>query len=97
MPRTAVVNVATGGMQENSMAGEFTTWAVLRTAILDALAAHVAGAPCTGSYTIGSRTMTYRSFEELTTLYEKTYTLERLENMGTIQDRISYGRHRRFD
>lgn len=75
----------------------FTTWAALRTAIADAIADHVAGAPCTGSYQIGTRRMEYRSFDELTALYEKTYVLDRLENMGTIQDRVSYGRHRRFD
>lgn len=78
------------------MAGEFTTWSDLRTALKDAIAAHVAGNPCRGSYSISGRSISYRSFDELVSLYEKTFDLERLDSPGTIQDRIAYGRHRRF-
>lgn len=74
----------------------FTTWAALRTAIKDAIANHVAGSPCTGSYSIGDRSMTYRTFEELIGLLEKTYTLEALETAGNPATRVSYGRPRRF-
>lgn len=74
----------------------FTSWSALRTAIKDAIADHVAGAPCVGSYAIGERQLKYRTFEELCGLLEKTYVLEGLENSGTIATRVSYGRHRRL-
>jgi len=73
----------------------FTTWEALRTAIKDAIANHVAGAPCVGEYAIGSRRLTYRSYEELCKLYEKTFYLEGLENTGS-RPRASFGRYRRF-
>jgi hypothetical protein len=74
----------------------FSTWTALRTAIKDAIANHVAGSPCVGSYSIGDRNLHYRSFEELVGLLEKTYTLEALEAGGDPSRRVSYGRHRRF-
>lgn len=74
----------------------FTTWTVLRTAIKDAIANHVAGAPCTGSYTIGDRSVKYRTFEELIALYEKTFVLESMDTAGDPATKVSYGRHRRF-
>ena len=74
----------------------FTTWTALRTAIKGAIADHVAGTPCTGSYSIGNRSLTYRSFEELCGLLEKTYVLENLETSGDRNTIVSYGRHRRF-
>lgn len=74
----------------------FTTWAALRTAIKDAIADHVDGSPCTGSYEIEGRKMTYRNFNELTRLYQKTYVLEALEDSGKPSQMVSYGRHRRF-
>lgn len=74
----------------------FSTWAALRTAIKDAIADHVAGTPCVGSYQIADRMLKYRTFEELIGLLEKTYTLEALENSGTIATRVSYGRYRRL-
>jgi hypothetical protein len=74
----------------------FTTWAALRTAIKDAIADHVAGDACTGSYSIGNRSLTYRSFEELVELLEKTYSLESLEGSGDRNQMTSFGRHRRF-
>jgi len=74
----------------------FSTWAALRTAIKDAIADHVAGNACTGSYSKGGRSLTYRTYEELIGLLEKTYILESLESSGD-RDRItSFGRHRRF-
>jgi hypothetical protein len=79
------------------MSGEFTTWTDLRVAIKDAIANHVAGNPCRGSYSISGRSITYRSFDELINLYEKTFQLEKLDDPVTIKDRIAYGRHRRFD
>ena len=75
----------------------FTTWTALRTAIKDAIANHVAGAPCVGSYDIGQRSIKYRSFDELVALYSKTYVLESMETAGTPATRVSYGRHRRFN
>jgi len=74
----------------------FTTWAALRTAIKDAIADHVAGDACTGSYSIAGRSLTYRSFEELVELLEKTYSLESLEGSGDRNQMTSFGRHRRF-
>jgi hypothetical protein len=74
----------------------FTTWTALRTAIKDAIADHVAGTPCVGSYQIGERMLKYRTFQELIDLLEKTYVLEALETPGTIATRVSYGRHRRL-
>ena len=74
----------------------FTTWAALRTAIKDAIADHVAGDACTGSYSIGNRSLTYRSFEELVELLEKTYTLENLESSGARSQMVSVGRHGGF-
>ena len=80
------------------MATAFTTWAALRTAILDALANSVAGAPMTGEYWKGNRRLRYRSYEELLALYEKTYALEALESgtTGNPSNMVSYGRMRRF-
>jgi len=74
----------------------FTTWAVLRTAIKDALSNHIAGTPCTGEYAIGNRRLRYRTFDELMGLLEKTYQLEALENAGDPSVMVSYGRARRF-
>jgi hypothetical protein len=51
----------------------FTTWAALKTSILDAMADSLAGSPCTGEYEIStssmSRKLKYRSYEELERLY----------------------------
>ena len=74
----------------------FTTWDALRTAIKDAIANHVAGTPCTGSYSIGNRSISYRSFEELVGLLEKTYTLQSLESSGDRSQMVSFGRMRGF-
>ena len=74
----------------------FTTWTALRTAIKDAIANHVAGSPCTGSYSIRGRSHTYRSYDELVALYEKTFVLEGMDSPGSVGTRVSYGRHRRF-
>lgn len=74
----------------------FTTWTALRTSIKDAIADHMAGAPCTGSYSIGNRSLTYRSFDELVDLLERTYILESLELSGDRSRMVSFGRHRRF-
>lgn len=74
----------------------FTTWAALRTAIKDAIADHVAGTPCTGEYTIGSRRLVYRSYDELVKLLKDTYVLESIENEGSPENHISYVRPRRF-
>ena len=74
----------------------FTTWAALRTAIKDAIADHIAGAPCVGEYVIGSRRLTYRTYDELVKLLEVSYSLESLETAIDPSTRVSYGRHRRF-
>ena len=74
----------------------FSTWAALRTAIKDAIADSVAGTPMSGSYSIGNRSLTYRSYEELVELLEKTYILESLESSGDRKQIVSYGRHGRF-
>ena len=74
----------------------FTTWTALRSAIKDALADHVAGSPCTGSYSIGGKTLQYRSYQDLLALYERTYELEALESAGTKSSRVSFGSPRRF-
>ncbi len=78
------------------MATAFTTWAALRTAILDAIADSVAGAPMTGEYWKGNRRLRYRSYDELVSLYDKTFDLETLENSGNPSTMVSYGRMRRF-
>ena len=78
------------------MATAFTSWSALRTAIKDAIANHVAGEPCVGSYSIGSRKMIYRSIKELKDLFQATYEMEALENAGETSMMVSYGRHRRF-
>ena len=73
----------------------FTTWAAIRTAVLDAIATYVAGAPITGEYTIGGRTMKYRSIKELRELYEITFDLEAIDNSGTPSSTVSYGQYSR--
>jgi len=75
----------------------FTTWAALRTSMLDAIADSIAGTPCTGEYSIGNRRLTYRSYDELVKLYEKTYELEALESSGDPAKMVSYGKYRRFN
>ena len=69
---------------------EFTTWSALRTAIKNALTAHVAGSPCVGEYAIAGRTVKYRSFEELERLYFMTFRMEAMEISGF---RISRGQY----
>ncbi len=82
------------------MAGEFTTWDDLREAIKDAIAKQIGdgttGAPMTGEYWKGNRRLRYRSYDELLTLYDKTFDLERLESSGNPSNMVSYGRMRRF-
>jgi hypothetical protein len=73
------------------MAG-FTTFSALKIAILDAIADSVAGSPCTGEYQIGGRTMKYRSYEELMSLYKEVSVLAAKES----GPRSSFGRYRRF-
>ncbi len=75
---------------------DFTTWAAVRTAIKNAIANHVAGDPCIGSFSVEGVTTNYTSTDELKKLYELTYTLESLDNGPTPSTRVSYGRHRRF-
>lgn len=76
----------------------FTTWSALRTAILDALADHVAGEPMVGEYEIGDRRFKYNSAESLMDLYKKTFELESVEISNSLGDGgfVTYGRHRRF-
>lgn len=74
----------------------FTTWAALRSDILDKIADYVAGSPMTGEYEIGDRKMKYRSIDELTKLYNDTKILEAAETSGNRSTRVSYGRPRRF-
>jgi len=74
----------------------FTSWAALRTAIKDAIADHVAGAPCVGSYVIANRTLRYRTYEELCNLLTRTYELEGIEQAGERSTMVSYGRYRRY-
>jgi len=76
------------------MATAFTTWTALRTAVLDAIANYVAGAPVTGEYTIMGRTMKYRSVEELERLYKFADRMMQSENI-TAYNRVSHGRFRR--
>ena len=78
------------------MATVFTTWAALRSAILDAIADSIAGSPMTGEYWKGNRRLRYRSYDELVSLYDKTFALETLENSGNPSNMVSYGRMRRF-
>lgn len=74
----------------------FTSWSDLRTAIKDAIANQISGAPCVGEYWIKQRRLTYRTYDELIGLLEKTYQLEALETAGTVSTRKSFGRYRRF-
>jgi len=75
----------------------FSDWATLRTAIKDAIADHVAGAPCVGAYTTpAGQNVRYRTYEELCLLLAKTYELEALEQTGQRSTMVSYGRYRRF-
>ena len=74
----------------------FSSWTALRTAIKDAIADHIAGDPCVGEFSKGRITLRFRTFQELTELYEKTYQLEALESAGDRSVMVSYGRHRRF-
>ena len=78
------------------MATPFTTWAALRTAILDGITNAVAGAPMTGEYYKGNRRLRYRNYDELIALYEKTFVLESLEAGRDPSSMVSYGRARRF-
>jgi len=78
------------------VATSFTTWSALRDAIKDAIANHVAGEPCVGEYSIGSRRLKYRSIKELTELFHMSYKLEEMENAGDSGVMVSYGRYRRW-
>ena len=70
----------------------FTSWEALKTAILDAIADHVAGKPCTGEYEIDGQRMKYRSFDELQRLYDFALT----QASRASRPRPSFGRYRRF-
>jgi hypothetical protein len=70
----------------------FTTWTALKTSILDAIANHVAGAPCTGEYEIEGQRMKYRSFDEL----ERLYNFASKQAARETRTRRSFGRYRRF-
>ncbi len=70
----------------------FTTWAALKTAILDAIANHVAGTPCTGEYEVDGQRMKYRSFDEL----ERLYDFACKQAAKASRTRRSFGRFRRF-
>jgi hypothetical protein len=75
----------------------FTTWSALRDSIKDAIADYVSnGGPCTGSYSINGRSLTYRSIDELKRILKLTYEMEEIESTGDPSTRISYGRFRRF-
>ena len=74
----------------------FTSWPVLRTAIKDALADHIAGSPMSGEYSIGNRRLKYRSYDELLALLKLTYEMEGLESAGNPSSMVSYGRYGRF-
>lgn len=74
----------------------FTDWGTLRTNILNAISDYVEGAPCTGSYTIGGKTMNYRSIDELKELYKMTFELEAIDDSGVNQKMVSYGRYSRY-
>ena len=70
----------------------FTSWSDLKTSILDAIADHIAGAPCVGEYRIGTRRLTYRSIDEL----EKLLDLADKQISKDSGVRQSFGRFRRF-
>ena len=70
----------------------YPSWSALKIAIFDAIADSVAGSPCTGEYTIGTRTLKYRSYDELIRLYNKVCILADKES----GPRKSYGRFRGF-
>lgn len=74
----------------------FTTWTALRTAMKDAYADHIASGSFAGSYSMGGRSLTYRSEKEFWDCYERTYRLEALETTGDPGTRVSYGKCRRF-
>ena len=70
----------------------FTTFSALKTAILDAMADSLSGAPCTGEYEINGRKMKYRNYEELQRLYD--WVCIRASKESGV--RRSFGRYRRF-
>jgi len=71
----------------------FTTWAALKTSILDAIADSIAGKPCVGEYTTPTGiNIKYRSHDELLSLYKEVCVLE----AKTTGPRSSFGRYRRF-
>jgi hypothetical protein len=70
----------------------FSSWTTLKSSILDAIADHVAGKPCTGEYEIEGHRMKYRSFDELQRLYEFASKQAARES----RTRRSFGRFRRF-
>lgn len=74
----------------------FTSWSALRDDIKDKLAAHVSSSAMAGEYSIGSRRLKYRSYEELMDLLKLTFELEALETAGSTSTTVSYGRYRRF-
>ena len=78
----------------------FSSWSALRAAIKDALANHIAGEPCIGEYEFkspsGARRFRYRSFDELLSLYRRTYEMEALDQSGDRSVMVSYARPRRF-
>lgn len=78
------------------MATAFTTWTALRTAIKDAMANALAGDPYTAEFGMGRHRFVAKSFDELTGLLEKSYTLEALESSGDRSTRVSFGRPRRY-
>ena len=74
----------------------FSTWAALRTAIKNAIANHVENTPLVGSYAIMGYDLKYKTYEELITLFHKTFELEALESTGDNSTMVSYSRYRRF-
>ena len=75
------------------MATAFTTWAALRTAILDAIANHVAGDPAVGEYSIGNKRMKYRDISQLKELYDNTYEMESIEAGRSRSNRVAFVRN----
>ena len=75
----------------------FTTYAALRTALLDALADHLAsGLALTGQIQFRDRLISYKSPADIEKLVAMTYRLEALETKPTAAQKISYGKFRRY-
>lgn len=74
----------------------WTSWTQFRSDLKDALDRFASGAPEVEAWGVNGKRMQYRSVEQIYNALEMSYKLEALENKGTPQECVSYGRYSRY-